>query len=118
MIAIRCLEFALQIPCQNNVLTHENIKNAFVHDTIIITTKPQDYPWRNKENRNKQELVPTLAGNVRLQQTAQQSRIIVETHGVSPDYQSAHALCNPSLKTVHRTVSLTLRHGHAKNHVR
>ena len=30
-------EFAKQIPCQNTVLTRENIKNVFPHDTFIIT---------------------------------------------------------------------------------
>ena len=42
------------------------------------------------------------------------SRIIVETHCVSTDYQSAYALCNPTLQTRHRRVCLTLRHGHAR----
>ena len=33
---MKCREFVLQIPCQNTVLTRENIKNVFPHDTFII----------------------------------------------------------------------------------
>jgi hypothetical protein len=35
-VAMKCWEFAMQIPCQNTVLTRENIKNVFPRSTFII----------------------------------------------------------------------------------
>jgi len=38
-VAMKCREFAMQIPGQNTVLTRENIKNVFPRGTFIIANK-------------------------------------------------------------------------------
>ena len=66
-----------------------------------ITTKRQGFPWRNKR-KSEQARTCSDVGSKTSADLQRKSRIDVETHSVSPDYQSAHALCNPALKTCHR----------------
>ena len=48
---MKCREFATQIPCQNRVLTQENIENVFPHDAFIITAVyPNIFTARLKED--------------------------------------------------------------------
>ena len=47
---MKCREFAMQIPCQNRILTQENIKNVFPHCTFIIIIVVETAECRFKRN--------------------------------------------------------------------
>ncbi|MBQ7097557.1 MAG: hypothetical protein IJN96_05725, partial [Clostridia bacterium] len=49
-VAMKCREFATQIPCQNRVLTQENIENVFPHDAFIIIIVVETAECRFKRN--------------------------------------------------------------------